>query len=81
MPDQFLMYSIENSLMIISISINSQSCKGVIVIRLVLDYEELVKVALKEGVCEKEWVDGLVVEGVCVRDCRWPGFCEVGRVE
>jgi hypothetical protein len=52
MPDQLLMYSIENPLMIISI--NSQSWGGIMVIRLVSDYGELVKVALKKFGREKE---------------------------
>jgi hypothetical protein len=48
MPDQLLICSIENPLMIISI--NSQSWgQEVMVIRLVIDYGELVKVALKKG--------------------------------
>jgi hypothetical protein len=46
MSDKFLMYCIENPLMIISI--NSQSWGRVMVIRLVIDYGELVKVALKK---------------------------------
>jgi hypothetical protein len=66
------------------------------VIRLVIDYEELVKVALKKGGWKKEWVGELrvnggywilwplcvfgYISGVCVRDCRVLGLCAVGRV-
>jgi hypothetical protein len=45
MPGQLLTHSIENPLMI---SVNSWSW-GVIVIRLVIDFWKLVKVALKNG--------------------------------
>jgi hypothetical protein len=55
MPDQLLTYSIENPLMIISINI--LSC-GVMVIRLVIDYGELVRVTLKKG-----WVVGIRMVG------------------
>jgi hypothetical protein len=55
MPDQLLMYSVENPLMIISITVGGGE---VMVIRLVIDYGELVKVALKKkGVAwEVQWV-------------------------
>jgi hypothetical protein len=46
------MNSIENPLM--RISINSWSWERVMVIRIVLDCGELVKVALKKGVWERE---------------------------
>jgi hypothetical protein len=48
--------------MIISITIRMG---GVIVIRLVIDFEELVKVALRKGWWKKEWVCGLRVNGDC----------------
>jgi hypothetical protein len=47
MPDQLLIYSIENSLMIISINCLSWVCE--MVIKIAIDYGELVKVAQKRG--------------------------------
>jgi hypothetical protein len=94
MPAQLVTYYIENPLMIFSI--NNRSWWGVIVISLVIDFGELVKVALKEE-WKKVWVGGLrsmgllnfvafvcifvvVVEGVCVRDCKVLGLCTFGTV-
>jgi hypothetical protein len=60
MPDQLFTYYIENPLRIISI--NSQIWMGGrMVIRLAIDFGELVKVALKMGVRER---GGKVVEVV-----------------
>jgi hypothetical protein len=77
MPDYLLTYSIENSLIIISI--NSQIWGGVMVIRLVIDFGELVKVPLKKGEgWEKEWVGGLRgmgAVGLCALMCVWVYFC------
>jgi hypothetical protein len=68
------------------------------VISLVIDFGELVKVALKKagkgggwvkmyGGCWALWslcvfgcISVVVVEGVCVRDCRGLGLCAVGTV-
>jgi hypothetical protein len=70
------------------------------IIRLVIDFGELLKVALKRGNGKKgsEWVkmyEGfwafcllfvfgyisvIVVDGVCVRDCKDLGLCKVGIV-
>jgi hypothetical protein len=67
------MYSIENALMIICI--NSQIWGEVIVIRLVIDYGELLKVALKKEEVEKELMGGLRIMrfagvlGTCVFWC------------
>jgi hypothetical protein len=53
MPDQLFIYYIEIALMIISI--NSGSWGRVMVIRLVVNFGELVKVALKKG-GKKGWM-------------------------
>jgi hypothetical protein len=50
MPDQLFTYFIENPLMIISINSGSW---GIMVIRLVIDFGKLVKVALKRSGVEK----------------------------
>jgi hypothetical protein len=59
MPDQLFIYYIEIALMIISI--NSGSWGRVMVIRLVVNFGELVKVALKKG--GKKRMDGEEVWG------------------
>jgi hypothetical protein len=66
-----------------------------IVIRLVIDFCELIMVALKKGGCMGKEIWGLldfvafvcvwvcfcfVVEGACVRDWRGLGLCTVGAV-
>jgi hypothetical protein len=70
------------------------------VIRLVTDYGELVRVALKKrgsgkrsgwvksyggccilwSLCLLGYISVVVVEGVCVRDCRGLGLCTFGTV-
>jgi hypothetical protein len=57
MPDQLFTYSIENLLMILSV--NGQSSGVVMVIRLLIDTEELDKVVLKKGVDGKGMMGGL----------------------
>jgi hypothetical protein len=61
------------------ISINCGSWGQVVVIKLVIDFGESVKVTLKGGMGKGVWVGekvwgllciSVVVEGACVRDCR-----------
>jgi hypothetical protein len=49
MPDHLLMYYIENPLMIISINSWNFLAGGVMVVRLVIDFGELVNVTLNGG--------------------------------
>jgi hypothetical protein len=75
MPAQLVTYYIENPLMIFSI--NNRSWWGVIVISLVIDFGELVKVALKEE-WKKVWVGGLRSMGLLnfvAFVCVWVYFC------
>jgi hypothetical protein len=65
------------------------------VIRLVIDFGELVKVVLKREykgkrcgdcwvlwpLCVFEYISVVVVEGACVRDCRGLGLCTVGTLD
>jgi hypothetical protein len=71
------------------ISINSR--RRVMVIRLDIDFEKLVKLILKGrggkrggwvlwSLCVFGCISVVVLDGACVRDCRGLGLCTVGTV-